>query len=117
MRSTKRPATMLALSFVAVGFCGLSALHAQSAGGGPVVAGSPNVIVDGSSAARQGDAIAGGDAATQGSSNVFINGKPAVMAGGKTACGGAIVTGSATVFVNGKPLARRGDPATGCPKP
>ena len=117
MGSTKRLAIILALAFADCAGFGLVDARAQSASGGPIVTGSPDVVVGGSSAARQGDAIAGGGAAAQGSPNVFIDGKPAALAGGKSTCGGAIVTGSSNVFVNGKPLARRGDAAAGCSKP
>ena len=85
--------------------------------GGPIIQGSPDVSVGGSSAARQGDATMSGGPIVQGSPDVFINGKPAATTGDVTACGGAIVGGSSNVFVNGKPLAHTGDNTQGCARP
>jgi uncharacterized Zn-binding protein involved in type VI secretion len=73
------------------------------------------VSVGGASAARQGDASEDGPV-VQGSPDVLINGRPAATAGAKTACGGAIVGGASNVFINGRPLARSGDATTGCAK-
>jgi uncharacterized Zn-binding protein involved in type VI secretion len=92
--------------------CFLAAANAQSPppqSGGPIIQGSPDVSVGGSSAARQGDTTKNGGPVVQGSPDVFINGKPATTSGDSTACGGAVVGGSSNVFVNGKPLARTGD--------
>jgi uncharacterized Zn-binding protein involved in type VI secretion len=99
--------------------CFFSEANAQvpSPQGGPIIQGSPDVSVGGSSAARQGDTTKGGGPVVQGSPDVFINGKPAATAGDATACGGAVVGGSSSVFVNGKPLARTGDNTQGCARP
>ena len=108
----------LLLAFAGVA-CFLAVAHAQtpSPSGGPIIQGSPDVSVGGSSAARQGDATKNGEPIVQGSPDVFINGKPAATMGDSTACGGAIVSGSSNVFVNGKPLARTGDSTQGCTQP
>ena len=55
---------------------------------GIVASGSPDVIVGGSPAARQGDPANGGSPIVEGSSNVFINGRAAALVGHRTACGG-----------------------------
>jgi uncharacterized Zn-binding protein involved in type VI secretion len=78
--------------------------------------GSPDVMVGGRSAARQGDTLGDAEIGVEGSPNVMINGRPALVAGSKINCGGVIATGSATVLVNGKPLSSRGDVASGCAK-
>lgn len=80
-------------------------------------AGSADVVVEGRSAARAGDAAGSSGAVTAGSPNVFINGRPAATVGDGTACGGSVLGGARGVFVNGRPLARAGDPVTACPKP
>jgi uncharacterized Zn-binding protein involved in type VI secretion len=70
--------------------------------GGPIVAGSPNVIIGGMPAARVGDmAVCVGppDKISSGSSTVLINGKPAARMGDSTAHGGKIVTGCPTVLI------------------
>jgi len=99
--------------------CFLAGANAQNPpqSGGPIIQGSPDVSVGGSSAARQGDTTINGGPIVQGSPDVFINGKPAATMGDGTACGGAIVGGSSNVFVNGKPLARTGDNTQGCGHP
>jgi uncharacterized Zn-binding protein involved in type VI secretion len=90
---------------------------AQERPGTPAVVtgGSPDVKIEGNSAARQGDPTSGGNIVVDGSKDVFINGKPAALQGSKTSCGGAVVGGHGSVFINGKPVARTGDPAAGCP--
>jgi uncharacterized Zn-binding protein involved in type VI secretion len=100
--------------------CFLAVANAQSPplqSGGPIIHGSPDVLVGGSSAAREGDTTTNGEPVVQGSPNVFINRKPAATMGDGTACGGALVGGSSNVFVNGKPLARTGDNTQGCGRP
>ncbi|WP_404343668.1 PAAR domain-containing protein [Pseudoalteromonas mariniglutinosa] len=72
--------------------------------GGPVVAGSPNVLIGNMPAARQGDmAICVGppDSISSGSSTVKINGKPAARLGDGTSHGGKIVIGNPTVLIGG----------------
>jgi uncharacterized Zn-binding protein involved in type VI secretion len=81
-----------------------------------IVGGSPDVMVGGRAAARQGDLSGAAEAGVEGSPNVMINGKPALVAGSRIPCGGGVATGSAPVFVNGKPLASRGDVASACAK-
>lgn len=70
--------------------------------GGPIVVGSPDVIIGGMPAARVGDmAVCVGppDTIASGSSGVFINNKPAARMGDSTAHGGKIVTGFPTVLI------------------
>jgi len=70
--------------------------------GGPIVVGSPNVIINSLPAARAGDmATCSGppDTVVTGSSSVFINNKPAARLSDSCAHGGKIVAGSPTVFV------------------
>ncbi len=70
--------------------------------GGPIVAGSPNVIIGGMPAARVGDmAVCVGppDKISTGSSTVLISGKSAARMGDSTAHGGKIVTGFPTVLI------------------
>ena len=78
---------------------------------GPVVAGSPNVMINGVPAGRQGDpgkhsACCGPNTfnISGGSPNVVINGIPAARLGdGTIHCGGSgnLVTGSSNVIING----------------
>lgn len=64
-------------------------------GTNPIVQGSPNVIFDGLSAARQGDSSAcGSPIASAVSSTVFINGQPAATLGSVGAHGNVIIGGS-----------------------
>lgn len=95
----------------------------------PVIAGSPNVLVDGKPIARVGDPLAIHSkpkhpphprAIAAGSSTVLVNGLPAAITGGAVACGGVTVgTGSVLVgdapapspFSGSTPLPARGTPA------
>ena len=70
--------------------------------GGPVVAGSPDVIIGGQPAARVGDmAVCVGppDKVSSGFSTVLVNGKPLARMGDSTSHGGKIVTGFPTVLI------------------
>lgn len=70
--------------------------------GGPIAAGSPDVLIGGLPAARVGDmAVCVGppDKIASGSSSVFINGKQAARMGDSTAHGGKIVGGCSTVLI------------------
>ena len=72
--------------------------------GGPIVSGSPNVFINGRSAARVGDiATCNGplDKISEGSASVFINGKPAARMGDRTEHGGVVIIGSSNVFIGG----------------
>lgn len=73
----------------------------------PVIAGSPDVMVDGRPAARVGDPLAPHSkpkhsphprTITGGSATVMINGKPAAVTGGAISCGGVTV-GSGSVVI------------------
>ncbi|HET8850230.1 MAG: hypothetical protein B7X58_08105 [Marinobacter sp. 34-60-7] len=73
----------------------------------PVIAGSPDVIVDGKPAARVGDPLAPHNkpkhsnhprSIAAGSSSVMINGKPAAVTGGAISCGGVTI-GSGSVVI------------------
>jgi uncharacterized Zn-binding protein involved in type VI secretion len=103
---TSFPAVM-AVFFWATGFAA-----AQSSGA--VTGGSPDTMIGGKPAGRQGDSTTNGGAVVDGSPNVFINGKPAATVGGKTGCGGVVVGGSSNVFINGKPVATAGSQTSGC---
>lgn len=66
----------------------------------PIVEGSPDVIFDGLSAARQGDTSECGSPITSAvSSTVFINGKPAATLDSVGAHGNMIIGGSGTVII------------------
>jgi len=69
--------------------------------GGPIVMGSPNVLIGGVPAARVGDmavcAAGGPDAVAVGASTVMINGMPAALLGSMTAHGGVVVVGAPNV--------------------
>ncbi|HGG63303.1 MAG TPA: hypothetical protein ENK34_01910, partial [Rhodobacteraceae bacterium] len=70
--------------------------------GGPIVTGSPDVLIGGLPAARAGDTVAcvgPPDKIASGSSGVLINGKPAARLGDSTAHGGKIVGGCSTVLI------------------
>lgn len=70
--------------------------------GGPIVSGSPNVLVGGLPAARVGDpliCVGPPDAIAMGSTSVLINGRPAARMGDPTAHGGVIVGGLGTVLI------------------
>ncbi|WDG57294.1 PAAR domain-containing protein [Pseudomonas chlororaphis] len=69
-------------------------------GTNPIVSGSPDVIFDGLSAARQNDVSACGSPIVSGvSSSVFINGQPAATLGSIGAHGNVIIGGSGTVII------------------
>ncbi|MFT9014471.1 MAG: PAAR domain-containing protein [Acetobacter sp.] len=70
--------------------------------GGPILTGSPTVLIGGMPAARVSDtAICVGPPATviTGSATVFINGLPAARLGDQTSHGGAIMLGCPTVLI------------------
>lgn len=70
--------------------------------GGPVIAGSGNVLIGGLPAARQGDkciCVGPPDAIASGSATVTINGKPAARMGDGTNHGGKIILGNPTVLI------------------
>lgn len=70
--------------------------------GGPVVAGSANVLIGGLPAARLGDMMVccgPPDTIVVGSGTVLINGIPAARMGDSSAHGGKIVAGVATVLI------------------
>ncbi|CAM4019013.1 PAAR motif protein [Vibrio aerogenes CECT 7868] len=81
----------------------------------PIVAGSPDVSINGKPAARKGDAVmphpcgcpgghgVHGRSISAGSSNVSINGKPASRVGDAIGCGGSISAGSGNVFIGDTP--------------
>ncbi len=73
----------------------------------PVIAGSPDVLIDGKPAARVGDPLAPHSKTkhpphprtiTGGSATVKINGKPAAVTGGAISCGGVTI-GSGSVVI------------------
>lgn len=73
----------------------------------PVIAGSPDVLIDGKPVARVGDPLAPHSkpkhpphprTITGGSSTVLINGKPAAVTGGAISCGGVTI-GSGSVVI------------------
>ncbi|WP_375192370.1 type VI secretion system PAAR protein [Marinobacter sp.] len=73
----------------------------------PVIAGSPDVLIDGKPAARVGDPLAPHSkpkhsphprTITGGSATVMINGKPAAVTGGAISCGGVTI-GSGSVLI------------------
>lgn len=73
--------------------------------GGAIVAGSPNVLINGIPASRMGDmmlCVGPPDSIAGGSASVFINGSPAARMGDPSAHGGVIVMGSANVFIGDK---------------
>ena len=70
--------------------------------GGPVSAGSPNVLIAGQPAARATDmCVCAGppDAIATGSATVLINGLPAARMGDPTVHGGMIVAGAPNVQI------------------
>lgn len=72
--------------------------------GGPIVAGSPNVLIGGLPASRVGDTclcIGPPDSIAAGSGTVLTNSKPAARMGDGTSHGGKIVAGNATVLIGG----------------
>lgn len=73
----------------------------------PVLAGSPDVLIDGKSVARVGDPLAPHSkpkhsphprAVAAGSATVMINGQPAAVTGGAISCGG-VMMGSGSVVI------------------
>ncbi|MGF1688238.1 PAAR domain-containing protein [Photobacterium japonica] len=80
--------------------------------GGPIAAGSPNVLIGGMPAARAGDMlICNGppDTISAGSASVFINGKPAARMGDKTAHGGVVVGGCGSVSIGDAGIVVKGE--------
>jgi len=78
----------------------------QDVAGGPIIQGSPNVLVNNKPVARVGDAVAGhgrgphaGPVMAAGSKNVFTNNKPTCRAGDPATCGHP-TSGSSDVFAN-----------------
>ena len=78
----------------------------QDSAGGTLIAGSPDVITNGTSQVRIGDAVAGhGDqphaspVMAQGSPNVIVNGIAACRAGDQATCGHP-ASGSPNVIIN-----------------
>lgn len=72
--------------------------------GGPIVAGSGNVRIGGSMAARVGDMCTcqgPPDSIARGSGTVRINGLPAARLGDTTVHGGVIVAGAPNVNIGG----------------
>ncbi|MGC8099859.1 PAAR domain-containing protein [Metapseudomonas otitidis] len=66
----------------------------------PLVVGSPDVLFDGLSAARQGDTSGCGSPLVSGlSSTVFINGRSAATVGSNGAHGNVVIGGSGTVII------------------
>ncbi len=66
-----------------------------------IAQGSGNVSIEGSPAARLGDATTHPCAIAGGSSTVFINGRPAARVSDAVSCGGEIIGGAATVSIGG----------------
>lgn len=70
--------------------------------GGPILTGSPTVIICGSPAATVGSlasCVGPTDIISQGSATVLINGQPAARRGDGSAHGGVIVAGCPTVLI------------------
>ncbi len=70
--------------------------------GGPIMSGSPNVMIGGLPAARVSDkvtCVGPPDVILTGSPSVLINGLPAARIGDQTAHGGVIMTGLGTVLI------------------
>jgi uncharacterized Zn-binding protein involved in type VI secretion len=70
--------------------------------GGPIISGSPNVLIGGLPAARVTDkltCVGPPDVIAMGSPTVLINGLPAARMGDQTAHGGVIVDGCGTVLI------------------
>lgn len=70
--------------------------------GGPIISGSPNVLINSIPAARVSDkatCMAPPDTIAKGSAGVQINGKPAARITDTTAHGGVIVAGSVNVLI------------------
>jgi uncharacterized Zn-binding protein involved in type VI secretion len=72
--------------------------------GGPVLMGSPTVLIGGMPAARLGDSctcVGPPDTIAKGSATVMVNGMAAARMGDTTAHGGSIVLGCPTVMIGG----------------
>ncbi|SHO55211.1 PAAR domain-containing protein [Vibrio quintilis] len=82
----------------------------------PIVAGSPDVSINGKPAACKGDTVllhacpcpqmphgVHGRSISAGSSNVSINGKPAARINDAIGCGGSVAAGSGDVFIGDTP--------------
>lgn len=72
--------------------------------GGPILLGSPNVLIGGLPAARVTDmatCVGPPDVIVLGSMTVLINGLPAARMGDQTAHGGTIVLGCLQVLIGG----------------
>jgi len=72
--------------------------------GGPIIQGSPNVLIGNLPAARLGDqatCIGPPDVIVKGSGTVFINNMPAARQGDSMAHGGTISAGFPTVIIGG----------------
>lgn len=82
----------------------------------PITEGSPDVIINGQPAARQGDTVllhgcpcpntphgAHSRKIAEGASTVIINGKPAARIGDGINCGGVIISGSGNVIIGDTP--------------
>lgn len=71
--------------------------------GGPILEGSPDVLIEGKPAARVGDKaqceVGGPDTIVDGAPMVLINGKPAATLDSKTAHGGVVVAGAGQVLI------------------
>lgn len=69
-------------------------------GNSPITAGSPDVLIDGLAAAREGDATACGATLSDGLiPNVLINGMPVAVLGSMGTHGNAVTGGSGTVLI------------------
>ena len=82
-----------------------AARQGQDSAGGTIVEGSSDVIINGTGAARVGDAVAGhglpphdSPVMAEGSDSVFVNGLPLSRSGDLASCGDA-ATGSGDVIV------------------
>lgn len=72
--------------------------------GGPIIVGSPNVLIGKLPAARVSDmltCVGPPDTIVKGSGTVLINNLPAARIGDQTAHGGVIVVGLPTVLIGG----------------
>lgn len=71
--------------------------------GGPILEGSPDVLIEGMAAARVGDKaqceVGGPDTIVEGAPMVLINGKPVAILGSKTAHGGVVAAGASQVLI------------------
>jgi uncharacterized Zn-binding protein involved in type VI secretion len=73
--------------------------------GGAIVAGSPNVFIEGPASARVGDAVLcaihGSQVIVSGSTTVFVNGPQKARLGDSVSCGATIVAGAPRTLVGG----------------